>query len=161
MAALRGRQQVFSTLSLAERKLRLERLRRCHLVLLARGTCLVERGKRFLARGERLAFLPLPPQSNRLCSSMVRPLLEATKPSVEEVNSTKPGRMAGLRLLRVLPLPQARDEIAVTLGRLLPLRPHLSQRVWDAGEQSVADRRDELRRNTNVRRLLVVVGKAE
>ena len=39
--------------------------------------------------------------------------------------------------------------------------PRLSRRVRDAGEQRVADRRDELRRDTNLRRLLVVVGKAD
>src|SRR5439155_18112463 len=79
----------------------------------------------------------------------------------QAANSTKPGRMAGLRCLRDMPLPKAHDEIALTLDRLRWLRPHLSGGVWDAGEQSVADRRDELRRDTNVRRLLVVVGKAE
>src|SRR5262245_17347658 len=74
---------------------------------------------------------------------------------------TKPGRMAGLRWFREMPLPNARREPALSLmGRLLPQRLHLS-RVWDAREEGVADRRDELRRHTNVRRLLVVVGKAD
>src|SRR5919197_4653764 len=72
----------------------------------------------------------------------------------------KPGRMAGLRCFSEMPLPKPRDENALTVGRLLP-RPHQGRRVRDAGEQSVADRRDELRRDTNVRRLLVVVGKAD
>ena len=59
------------------------------------------------------------------------------------------------------PLPEAHDVIALTLGRLRPLRLRLNQRARDAGEQSVADRRDEMRRDTNLRRLLVVVGEAE
>src|SRR5207244_9243894 len=70
-------------------------------------------------------------------------------------SSTKPRRLAGLRCLREIPLPEAHDEIALTLGRLLPPRVHLIGRVWDAGEESVANRLDELRRNANVRRLLV------
>src|SRR5438876_2432192 len=76
-------------------------------------------------------------------------------------SSTKPRRLAGLRCLREIPLPEAHDEIALTLGRLLPPRVHLIGRVWDAGEESVANRLDELRRNANVRRLLVVVSKAK
>src|SRR5688500_8785861 len=75
-------------------------------------------------------------------------------------HSTKPGRMAGLRRLRYMSLLIAHDEVALSLSRLLPLRLHQCLRVWDAGEQSVANRRDELRRHTNLGRLLVVVGKA-
>ncbi len=44
--------------------------------------------------------------------------------SEQAANSAKPGRMAGLRCLCTIPLPQAHDEIALTLSRLLPLRPH-------------------------------------
>lgn len=52
----------------------------------------------------------------------------------QAANSTKPGRMAGLRCLRDMPLPEAHDEIALTLGRLLPLRLRLIRRVGGAGE---------------------------
>src|SRR5438034_8731830 len=69
--------------------------------------------------------------------------------------------MAGLRCLRDMALPEAHDEIALSVARLLPPGQRLSRRVWDTGEQSVADRRDELRWDTNVRRLLVVEGKAK
>src|SRR5687768_18568088 len=65
-------------------------------------------------------------------------------PPPQRQHSTKPGRMAGLRCLRDILLPEAHDEIALTLGRLLPPRLHQSRRVWEAGEQSVANRRDEL-----------------
>src|SRR5260370_36050649 len=67
--------------------------------------------------------------------------------------------MAGLRCFRNIPLPQAYEEIALTMGRLL--HPHRSQRVRDAGEQRVADRRNELRRDANVGRLLGDEGEAE
>jgi hypothetical protein len=49
-------------------------------------------------------------------------------------NRTKPGRMAGLRCFRVMPLPEAHGAIALSVGRLLPQRLRLSRRVWDAGE---------------------------
>src|ERR687896_398445 len=62
-------------------------------------------------------------------------------------NRTKPGRVAGLRCLRDLPLPEAHGEKALTLGRLLRPRLRLIRRGWGAGEQVVADRRDELRRD--------------
>ena len=47
------------------------------------------------------------------------------------------------------------------LTEVLPPRLYPIGRVRDAREESVANRVDELRRNANVRRLLVVVSKAE
>ena len=70
--------------------------------------------------------------------------------------------MAGLRVSVTWALPgEAHDGVELTLGRLLPLRLQLGERVWGAWEQIVANRRDELRGDTNLRRLLVVVRKAE
>ena len=72
-----------------------------------------------------------------------------------------PAEWPGFVVSARFPLSQAHDEVALTLGRLLSPRLHLIRWVWDAREQRVADRRDELRRDTNMRRLLVVVGEAD
>jgi hypothetical protein len=53
---------------------------------------------------------------------------------VPSANRTEPGRMAGLRCFRVMPLPEAHGAIVLSVGRLLPQRLRLSRRVWDAGE---------------------------
>ena len=72
--------------------------------------------------------------------------------------TTKPGRMAGLRCLRDMPLPEAHYEIAQDLvATTASEAAGLGRR---ARSQIVADRRDELRPDSNLRRLLVVVGKA-
>ena len=55
-----------------------------------------------------------------------------------------PAEWPGFVVSHDMPLPEAHDEIGLSLGRLLPLR--LIRRVGDAGEQIVANRRDELRR---------------
>jgi hypothetical protein len=74
-------------------------------------------------------------------------------------HEARPNGRASLSPQRAL--PEAHDESALTLGRLLRLRLDRSWRVRSSGEQVVPNRRDELRRDANPRRLLVVVGKAE
>src|SRR5215210_2858490 len=68
--------------------------------------------------------------------------------------------LTGLLLIHeARPNGRASSSPEMALGRLLPQRLRL--RVRDTREQSVSNRRDELRRGTDVRRLLVVVRKAD